>query len=96
MGVFCLLNQRIKCGKSDSQIRKDVYTMLDEDYNEYIRVYDAKQALLAIKRVIRMNKIENALKILMNSYTYYEADLFYKAFLDKYINIIRSELYEKN
>ena len=37
--------------------------MLDEDYNEYIRVYDAKQALLAIKRVIRMNKLENALKI---------------------------------
>lgn len=70
--------------------------MLDEDYNEYIRVYDAKQALLAIKRVIRMNKLENALKILMNSYTYYEADLFYKAFLDKYINIIRSELREKN
>lgn len=96
MGVFYLLNQRIKCGKSDSQIRKDVYAMLDEDYNEYIRVYDAKQALLAIKRVIRMNKLENALKILMNSYTYYEADLFYKAFLDKYINIIRSELREKN
>ena len=70
--------------------------MLDEDYNEYIRVYDAKQALLAIKRVIRMNKLENALKILMNSYTYYEADLFYKAFLDKYINIIRSEMREKN
>ena len=96
MGVFCLSNQRIKCGKSDSQIRKDIYAMLDEDYNEYIRVYDAKQALLAIKRVIRMNKLENALKILMNSYTYYEADLFYKAFLDKYINIIRSELREKN
>lgn len=91
-----MLNQRIKCDKSDSQIRKDVYSMLDEDYNEYIRVYDAKQALLAIKRVIRMNKLENALKILMNSYTYYEADLFYKAFLDKYINIIRSELREKN
>ena len=91
-----MLNQRIKCGKSDSQIRKDVYAMLDEDYNEYIRVYDAKQALLAIKRVIRMNKLENALKILMNSYTYYEEDLFYKAFLDKYISIIRSELYEKN
>ena len=65
MEVFYLLNQRIKCGKSDSQIRKDVYSMLDEDYNEYIRVYDAKQALLAIKRVIRMNKLENALKILM-------------------------------
>lgn len=96
MGVFYLLNQRIKCGKSDSQIRKEVYEMLDEDYNEYIRVYDAKQALLAIKRAIRMNKLENALKILMNSYTYYEADLFYKAFVDKYINIIRSELREKN
>lgn len=96
MGVFCLLNRRIKCGKSDSQIRKDIYSMLDEDHNEYIRVYDAKQALLAIKRVIRMNKLENALKILMNSYTYYDADLFYKAFLDKYIQILRSELYEKN
>ena len=48
--------------------------MLDEDYNACIRVYDAKQALLAIKRVIRMNTLENALKILMNSYTYYEAD----------------------
>lgn len=96
MGVFCLLNQRTKCGKSDSQIRKDVYAMLDEDYNEYIRVYDAKQALLAIKRVIRMNKLENALKILMNSYTYYEADLFYKAFVEKYINILRSEMREKN
>lgn len=91
-----MLKQRIKCGKSDTQIRKDVYAMLDEDYNEYIRVYDAKQALIAIKRAIRMNKLENALKILMNSYTYYEADLFYKAFLDKYINIIRSELREKN
>ena len=55
-----MLNPRIKCGKSDSQIRKDVYSMLDEDYNEYIWVYDAKQALLAIKRVIRMNKLENA------------------------------------
>lgn len=96
MEVFCLLNQRIKCGKSDSQIRKDVYAMLDEDYNEYIRVYDAKQALLAIKRVIRMNTLENALKILMNSYTYYEADLFYKAFLEKYINALWGELYEKN
>lgn len=96
MGVFCLLNRRIKCGKSDSQIRKDIYSMLDEDYNEYIRVYDAKQALLAIKRVIRMNKLENALKILMNSYTYYEADLFYKAFVEKYINVLRSELYGKN
>lgn len=91
-----MLKQRTKCGKSDSQIRKDIYTMLDEDYNEYIRVYDAKQALLAIKRVIRMNKLENALKILMNSYNYYDADLFYKAFLDKYINIIRSEMYGKN
>ena len=91
-----MLNQRIKCDKSDSQIRKDVYAMLDEDYNEYIRVYDAKQALLAIKRVIRMNKLENALKILMNSYTYYEADLFYKAFVEKYIDIMRSELREKN
>ena len=70
--------------------------MLDEDYNACIRVYDAKQALLAIKRVIRMNTTENALKILMNSYTYYEADLFYKAFLEKYINVLRSELYEKN
>ena len=78
MGVFYLSNQRIKCGKSDRQIRKDVYSMLDEDYNEYIRVYDAKQALLAIKRVIRMNKLENALKILMISYTYYEADLCIK------------------
>lgn len=96
MGVFYLLNQRIKCGKSDSQIRKDVYAMLDEDYNEYIRVYDAKQSLLAIKRVIRMNKLENALKILMNSYTYYEADLFYKAFVEKYIQILRGELYGKN
>nr|DAE60885.1 MAG TPA: hypothetical protein [Caudoviricetes sp.] len=96
MGVFYLLKQRIKCGKSDNQIRKDVYAMLDEDYNEYIRVYDAKQALLAIKRVIRMNKLENALKILMNSYTYYEADLFYKAFVEKYINILRSEMREKN
>lgn len=96
MGVFCLLNQRIRCDKSDSQIRKDVYSMLDEDYNEYIRVYDAKEALLAIKRVIRMNKLENALKILMNSYTYYEADLFYKAFVEKYINVLRSELYGKN
>ena len=95
MGVFYLLNQRIKCGKSDNQIRKDLYSMLYEDYNEYIRVYDAKQALLAIKRVIRMNKLENALKILMNSYTYYEADLFYKAFLEKYINVLRSELHCK-
>ena len=89
-------NQRIKCGKSDSQIRKDIYAMLDEDYNEYIRVYDAKQALLAIKRAIRMNKLENALKILMNSYTYYEADLFYKSFVEKFINILRSEMREKN
>ena len=96
MGVFYLLNQRIKCGKSDSQIRKEVYAMLDEDYNEYIKVYDAKQALLAIKRAIRMNKLENALKILMNSYTYYEADLFYKAFVEKYINVLMSELREKN
>lgn len=96
MGVFYLLNQRIKCGKSDRQIRKEVYSMLDEDYNEYIRVYDAKQALLAIKHAIRMNKLENALKILMNSYTYYEADLFYKAFVEKYINVLRSELYGKN
>ena len=91
-----MLNQRIKCGKSDSQIRKDIYSMLEEDYKECIRVYDAKQALLAIKRVIRMNKLENALKILMNSYTYYEADLFYKAFVEKYINILRSEIREKN
>ena len=91
-----MLKQRIKCGKSDNQIRKDVYAMLDEDYNEYIRVYDAKQALLAIKRVIRMNKLENALKILMNSYAYYDADLFYKAFVEKYINILRSEMREKN
>lgn len=96
MEVFYLLKQRIKCGKSDSQIRKDVYAMLEEDYNENIRVYDVKQALLAIKRVIRMNTLENALKILMNSYTYYEADLFYKAFLEKYINILWGELYEKN
>lgn len=96
MGAFYLLNQRTKCDKSDSQIRKDIYSMLDEDYNACIRVYDAKQALLAIKRVIRMNTLENALKILMNSYTYYEADLFYKAFLEKYINIIWGELYEKN
>ena len=94
--MFYLLKQRIKCGKSDTQIRKDVYSILDEDYNEYIRVYDAKQALLAIKRVIRMNTLENALKILMNSYTYYEADLFYKAFLEKYINVLWGELYEKN
>lgn len=91
-----MLKQRIKCGKSDSQIRKDVYAMLEEDYNENIRVYDVKQALLAIKRVIRMNTLENALKILMNSYTYYEADLFYKAFLEKYINVLWGELYEKN
>lgn len=91
-----MLNQRIKCDKSDSQIRKDVYAMLDDDYNEYIRIYDAKEALLAIKRVIRMNKLENALKILMNSYTYYEADLFYKAFVEKYINVLRSELNGKN
>lgn len=71
--------------------------MLAEDYNEYIRVYDAKQALLAIKRVIRMNKLENALKILMNSWVYYyDADLFYKAFTEKYINVLRSELYGKN
>lgn len=96
MGVFCLLNQRTKCGKSDIQIRKDVYSMLDEDYSKCIRIYDAKQALLAIKRVIRMNKLENALKILMNSYTYYDADLFYKVFVEKYIQILRSELYEKN
>lgn len=96
MEVFYLLNQRIKCGKSDSQIRKDIDNMLYEDYSEYIRVYDAKQALLAIRRVIRMNKLENALKILMNSYTYYDADLFYKAFTEKYINVLRSELYEKN
>ena len=96
MEVFYLLKQRIKCGKSDSQIRKDIYSMLDEDYNENIRVYDVKQALLAIKRVIRMNTLENALKILMNSYTYYEADLFYKAFLEKYINVLWGELYEKN
>lgn len=91
-----MLKQRIKCGKSDSQIRKDVYAMLEEDYNENIRVYDVKQALIAIKRVIRMNTLENALKILMNSYTYYEADLFYKAFLEKYINVLWGELYEKN
>ena len=91
-----MLKQRTKCDKSDSQIRKDIYSMIDEDYNEYIRVYDAKQALLAIKRVIRMNKLENALKILMNSYTYYDADLFYKAFVEKYINILRSEMREKN
>ena len=91
-----MLKQRIKCGKSDSQIRKDVYAMLEEDYNACITVYDAKQALLAIKRVIRMNTLENALKILMNSYTYYEADLFYKSFVEKYINVLRSELYEKN
>lgn len=91
-----MLNQRIKCGKSDSQIRKDIYNMIDEDYHEYLRVYDAKQSLLAIKRVIRMNKLENALKILMNSYTYYEADLFYKSFVEKYINVLRSELREKN
>lgn len=70
--------------------------MIDEDYNEYLRVYDAKQALLAIKRVIRMNKLDNALKILMNSWTYYEADLFYKAFTEKYINVLRSELYGKD
>lgn len=70
--------------------------MLDEDYNDYIRVYDAKQALLAIKRVIRMNKLENALKILMNSRVYYDADLFYKTFTEKYIDVLRSELYEKN
>ena len=70
--------------------------MLDEDYKACIRVYDAKQALLAIRRVIRKNTLENALKILMNSYTYYEADLFYKAFVEKYINVLRSELYEKN
>ena len=94
--MFYLLKQRIKCGKSDSQIRKDVYAMLEEDYNENIRVYDVKQALLAIKRVIRMNTLENALKILMNSYTYYEADLFYKAFLEKYINVLWGELYGKN
>ena len=43
-----------------------------------------------------MNKLENALKILMHSYTYYEADLFYKAFVEKYINVLRSELNEKN
>ena len=89
-------NRRIKCGKSDTKIRKDIDNMLYEDYNEYIRVYDAKHALLAIRRVIRMNKLENALKILMNSYTYYDADLFYKAFVEKYINVLRSELYEKN
>lgn len=70
--------------------------MIDEDYQEYLRVYDAKQALLAIKRVIRMNKLDNALKILMNSWTYYEADLFYKAFTEKYINVLRSELYGKD
>ena len=91
-----MLKQRTKCDKSDSQIRKDIYSMLDEDYNACITVYDAKQALLAIKRVIRMNTLENALKILMNSYTYYEADLFYKAFVEKYINILRSEMREKN
>ena len=91
-----MLKQRTKCDKSDSQIRKDIYSTLDEDYNACIRVYDAKQALLAIKRVIRMNTLENALKILMKSYTHYEADLFYKAFVEKYINVLRSELYEKN
>lgn len=91
-----MLKQRTKCDKSDSQIRKDIYSMLDEDYNACIRVYDAKQALLAIKRVIRMNTLENALKILMNSYSYYEADLFYKAFLEKYINILMEEIYGKN
>lgn len=96
MEVFYLSNRRIKCGKSDTQIRKDIDNMLYEDYIEYIRVYDAKQALLAIRRVIRMNKLENALKILMNSYTYYDADLFYKAFVEKYINVLRSELYEKD
>lgn len=90
-----MLNQHIKCGKSENQIRKDIYNIIGEDYNEYLRVYDAKQALLAIKRVIRMNKLENALKILMNSYTYYEADLFYKVFVEKYINVLRSELYGK-
>ena len=91
-----MLKQHTKCDKSDSQTRKDIYSMLEEDYNEYIRVYDAKQALLAIKRVIRMNKLENALKILMNSHAYYDADLFYKAFVEKYINILRSEMREKN
>ena len=91
-----MLNQHTKCGKSDTQIRKDIDNMLYEDYNEYVRVYDAKQALLAIRRVIRMNKLENALKILMNSYTYYDSDLFYKAFVEKYISVLRSELYEKN
>ncbi len=78
-----MLKHRTNCDKSDSQIRKDIYSTLDEDYNACIRVYDAKQALLAIKRVIRMNTLENALKILMNSYTHYAADLFYKAFLEK-------------
>ena len=70
--------------------------MLYKDYNACNISYDAKQALLAIKRVIRMNTLENALKILMNSYTYYEADLFYKAFLEKYINVLWGELYGKN
>mgnify|MGYP006903486809 CR=1 FL=1 len=96
MGVFYLSSQRTKYGKSDSQIRKDIYNMIDEDYNEYLRVYDAKQALLAIKRVIRMNKLENALKILMNSYVYFDADLFYRAFVEKYINILRGELHDKS
>ena len=91
-----MLKQRTKCDKSDSQIRKDIYSKIDEDYNACITVYDAKQALLAIKRVIRMNTLENALKILMNSYTYYDADLFYKAFVEKYINILRGEMREKN
>ena len=70
--------------------------MLDEDYEEYLRVYDAKVALLAIKRVIRVNKLENALKILMNSYVCYDEDVFYRSFVEKYINVLRSELYEKN
>lgn len=96
MEVFYLLNQHIKCGKPASQIRKDIYSMLDEDYNEYLRVYDAKIALLAIKRVIRMNKLDNALKILMNSYTCYDEDVFYRSFVEKYINVLRSELYGKD
>lgn len=94
--MFYLLKQRTKCDKSDNQIRKDIYSTLDEDYNVCIRVYDAKQALLAIKHVIRMNTLENALKILMNSYTHYAADLFYKAFLEKNINVLWGKLYGKN
>lgn len=89
-----MLKQHTKCGKL-TQIRKDVIQMLDEDYNEYIRVDSARQSLVAIKRVIRMNTLENALKVLEASYNHHDVDLFYKVFVEKYMKVLRYELYRK-